>query len=351
MKAPRITLLLVCAVLVLAGSGCSESVPEGVVQLRGAGATFPAPLYKAWFEKYNGLGRNVFVSYSSVGSGEGIRRFVGEDVDVSELVEFGASDAKMKDEEMAKVDRGAQPVPMTAGSIVLAYNLPNLDAELKLSREAYSKIFLGEITQWQDELIAKDNPGVELPDLEITLVARQDSSGTTYAFTNHLSSVNPQWKERFGPVKRIQWPPRTMLAHGNGGVAGRIQRSIGSIGYVQYGYAARAGMKMALLQNKAGQFVQPTDQSGVATLANADLSETLWPEFPDPDGEQSYPIVTMSWILLYKQYESADQAQAVRELFEWCLNEGQQHSNELGYIPLEPQLATDAAQLLANIGP
>jgi phosphate transport system substrate-binding protein len=343
-------MLLVCAGLLTAVAGCTESVPEGVTQLRGAGATFPAPLYKKWFEKYNGLDYNVFVSYSSVGSGEGIRRFIGTGVDASELVDFGASDAPMSDEQMNQVDRGAQPVPLTAGSIVLAYNLPSLDAELRLSREAYSRVFLGEITHWNDELIAADNPGVQLPELQITLVARQDSSGTTYAFTNHLSQVNPQWKSRFGAVKRIQWPPGTMLAHGNGGVAGRIQMSLGAIGYVQYGYAQRAGLSMAILENKAGEFVRPTDQSGVATLANVDLSQSLWPVFPDPDGADSYPIVTLTWILLYKQYDSPERAEAIRNLFKWCLDEGQQLSNESGYIPLAPQLATDAAKLLANVG-
>jgi phosphate transport system substrate-binding protein len=240
---------------------------------------------------------------------------------------------------------------MTAGSIVLAYNLPGLDGDLRLSREAYSKLFLGEITKWNDPILVADNADIELPDLKIALVARQDSSGTTYAFTNHLSTINKDWKSKIGAVKRLRWPTGTMLAHGNGGVAGLIYRSEGSIGYVQFGYAERAGMRMALLQNKAGSFVRPTDGSGVETLKKVN-PQTPWPEFPDPDGDSSYPIVTMTWILLYKQYDSSEQARGIRELFQWCLEEDQQDfSTQMGYIPLAPGLVAEAKKRLAEIGP
>jgi phosphate transport system substrate-binding protein len=348
----QIVFVLGIAGLLLAQSSCSRNVPEGVMELKGAGATFPAPLYSHWFQSYEQSAKGVLISYRGVGSGEGIRRFLaGEDVEPEERVDFGASESPLSEDQIARVERGVQAVPMNAGAIVLAYNLAGLNEELRLSRKVYCGIFLATITKWNDPQIAADNPGVELPDLPITVVARQDSSGTTFAFTNHLTQISPQWSQQFGASKRVGWPGHPMLAPGNEGVAGRIRLSVGAIGYVQRGFAERAKLPTARLENKAGQFVRPTTENAMATLAEADLTHNVWATFPDPSGKHSYPIVTLTWILLYRDYERAEKANALRQLFRWCLEEGRHHSEQLGYVPLPPQLVSHSIALLDNLGP
>ena len=287
------------AILAQAGAP-AKNVPPGTMHIHGAGATFPAPLYKKWLEEYHKRRPEVMVSYDAVGSGEGIKEFMAG------RVEFGASDAAMSDAQIAEVARGVQLVPAVAGSIVLAYNLEGLGGDLKLTREVYVDIFLGKIKSWDDLRIKRINPELNLPKSDIALVVRQDSSGTTYAFTNHLSAVSDEWRDRGpGVGTLIDWPGSAMAARGNEGVAGRIKISKGSIGYVEYGMARRAGLSMAWLENKAGQFIEPHGGSGLATLLNTPLPENLRVFFPDPDGQDSYPIVTYSWLLLYKQYDDA----------------------------------------------
>ncbi|NBB68926.1 MAG: phosphate ABC transporter substrate-binding protein PstS, partial [Alphaproteobacteria bacterium] len=222
----RCGLALVGAALVVAG-------PAAAVDVRGAGATFPAPLYEAWIDGFADRRADVTVTYDAVGSGEGIRRFTAGEVD------FGASDAAMTDAEIDEVDGNVRMIPATAGMVVLAYNLPDIPSGLKLSREVLAGIFLGEITHWQDERIAALNPELELPSLTVARVVRRDASGTTFAFTNHLSAISDAWAETYGAARLIDWPGLAMTAIGNDGVAGRINVSWGAIGYVEQGFAAR----------------------------------------------------------------------------------------------------------------
>jgi phosphate transport system substrate-binding protein len=254
-------------------------------------------------------------------------------------VDFGASDAAMSDEEMAAVARGVQLLPTVAGSIVLAYNLDGLGGDLKLSRDVYVDIFLGKIKTWDDPRLKAINPSLRLPRDNIALVVRQDSSGTTYAFTNHLSAISTKWRDQGPGVGRvIAWPGNPMIASGNEGVAGRIKNSKGAIGYVEYGFAQRAGLPMAWLENKAGQFIEPHGGSGRATLLNVEMPDNLRVFFPDPDGQDSYPIVTFSWLLLYKQYDDQHKTAALKQYLKWCLKEGQTFNEALGYIRLAPQV-------------
>ena len=270
MTARHGALLFVILAVCCSGLACSDTNPKqraaaGTLQLHGAGATFPAPLYKKWLEEYHRRHPEVQLSYDAVGSGEGTRRFMAGTVD------FGASDAAMRDDQMAAVARGVQLLPTVAGSIVLAYNLEGLEGDLKLTRDVYVDIFLGKIKTWDDSRLKATNPGLRLPNDNIALVVRQDSSGTTYAFTNHLSAISDTWRDRGpGVGSVIDWPGNAMVAPGNEGVAGRIKMSQGAIGYVEYGIAQRAGLSMAWLENKAGQFVQPHGGSGLATLLNVD---------------------------------------------------------------------------------
>ncbi len=313
----------------------------------------PRALYEQWFRAYQKEHPELAVAYEAVGSGAGIKRFIGKSTDLTEddRVDFGASDAAMTDAEIAAVDRGVRLVPMTAGAVVLAYNLPELQDDLKLTREAYSGIFLGEITRWNDPKIVATNPALKKAAMTIALVARRDASGTTYALTNHLSAISPQWRARFGAVQLVDWPGAAMRVEGNAGVAGRIKQSLGSIGYLELGFARRLGLKTAWLENKAGRFVRATTQSGRAALGSAALPNNLRLFFPDPDGPDSYPIVTLSWVLLYKDYADPKQAAAVRELFKWCLTEGQNSAEKLGYLRLSSNIVAPAVAAVESVGP
>ena len=220
-------LLLVALVGILAG--CSRSEPEaqakapaGGVLLTGAGATFPSVLYNRWFNIYHDSHPNILIKYAAVGSGEGIRRFIGKNIAAEERVDFGASDAAMSDAEIERANNNALMVPVTAGCVVLAYKLPGFQGDLKLSRRAYAGIFLGEIKQWNDPLIAQSNPGVKLPNLTIATVVRQDGSGTTFAFTKNLDAISEKWRSQFGPATLVNWPGNAMRGKGNEGVAGLI---------------------------------------------------------------------------------------------------------------------------------
>lgn len=303
-----------------------RQIAQGKVSLTGAGATFPAPLYQRWFFDYNKANPNIQVSYQSVGSGAGVEQFIQKTVD------FGASDVAMKDEEMAKVSKGVVLLPMTAGSIVFAYNLPGVN-ELKLSRKNYVDIFLGNITKWNDPALAKDNPGVNLPDAPISVIYRSDGSGTTGVFTKHMSAVSPDWKSKVGEGKTVQWPTG-IGAKGNEGVTAQILQTEGSIGYIEYGYAKQQKINFATIENKAGKFVTSDSTTASATLAAVKLPENLRAFIADPDGENSYPIVSYSWVLAYKNYDDPAKAQALKGVLNWALTDGQKLSAELGYIPL-----------------
>ena len=326
-----------------------QQIPAGSKLLRGAGATFPSLLYKRWFTVYHDSHPDTYIQYAAVGSGEGIRRFIGGNVAPDEQVDFGASDAAMNDAQIAQANNNVVMVPATAGCVVLAYNLPGLGGDLKLSRKAYAGIFLGEITNWDDPLIAQSNPGVKLPRLTIATAVRQDGSGTTYAFTRNLDTINEHWRAQFGPALLVNWPGNAMRAKGNEGVAGLIQKSTGSIGYMGYEFASRLGLDVATLENKDGKFIKPSEQSCSAALATAQVPENLRVYIPDPAGADSYPIVTFSWILLHKSYPSAQTADELRKLFQWSLQDGQRYAPELNYLPLPAEVAEKSLAAVNSI--
>jgi len=296
------------------------------VKLQGAGASFPALLYNQWFKDYKAAKPNITVDYQSTGSGAGVKAVTDGTVD------FGASDSAMSKEEIEKVARGVILLPMTAGKVVLAFNIEGV-TELKLSREAYVGIFLGKITKWNDPAITKSNPGVSLPDKTINVVVRSDSSGTSYVFTKHLSAINADFAKSPGTNKAPNWPVG-IKSKGSEGVTASLKTTPGSIGYVEYGYAKTTGIPMASLENKDGAFVAPTVASGKASLATATLPDDLVAWIPDPSGKESYPIVTFTWMILYKKYEDQKKLDALKELILYCLDKGQASSEELGYIPL-----------------
>jgi len=248
---------------------------------------------------------------------------------------------------------------MTAGEIVLAYNLDGVD-ELKLPRDVYPDIFLGKITRWNDERIAKANPGVDLPDEPITVVVRSDSSGTTYVFTKHLSAVNEGFKSGPGVGKTVQWPSHDKIvkAPKNDGITATIKQTPGAIGYIEYGYAKLTGAKTAMLENSSGEFVSPSAESGSAALASAEFPEGDLPGQPgspdlrvwvtDPAGEKAYPIATFTWMMFYKK-QDPEVAKALREMIEYSLTTGQGMADKMGYIPLPDNVIAkvrDASKLI-----
>jgi phosphate transport system substrate-binding protein len=331
--------LLVAAVLALS-AGCGGS--SEMVELHGAGASFPFPLYDRWFKTYVAAHPSIQVDYQSVGSGAGVTQFTNKTVD------FGASDAAMTDEEIAKVDRGVQLIPMTAGSVVLAYNLPEVKVPIRLSRQAYASIFLGKITKWNDPAIATANPGITLPNVNIAVVHRADSSGTTFVFTQHLSAVSPDWKSGPGTSKSPNWPTG-IGAKDNAGVTSTIQQTPGAIGYVEFGFAKLSKLSTALLENKAGAYVEASTASGQAALAGAPLPENLRLFLPDPDGRDAYPIVTYTWLLLYRQYDKPTSLAALKSVIRDCLDAGQRVSEEMGYIPLPASVVAANLKALDSI--
>jgi phosphate transport system substrate-binding protein len=312
----------------------------------GAGATFPAPLYQSWIKAFAKQDPGFTLFYDAVGSGSGTKRFMAREVD------FGASDSAMTDEQMQQVEQGVQLIPATAGIIVLAYHIPDLEGELRLSRDVYTDIFLGKIRNWNDDRIQALNPNLKLPRLNIVTITRSDSSGTTWAFTNHLSAISDAWRQKGpGTGKKVDWPGNSMAARYNEGVAVKIRHSWGSIGYVEYGIAKRAGLSMATLENQAGAFVQPDDNSGTITLAQnaSKMPENLRMFLPDPEGAEAYPIVTYSWLLLYQTYADQSKSDKVKQFVKWGLTAGQELAPQYGYAPLPPSVATAALNALNGV--
>ena len=300
------------------------------IELRGAGSTLAAPLYNKWNDAFQRAHPNVALHYDAVGSGEGVKRFLAGAID------FGGSDEPLDLPQKAKVERGVIQTPATAGLIVLAYNLPEAKGELKLPQDVYVDIFLGRIRSWNDPRIKAANPGLSLPAKDIAIIGRQDSSGTTFAFTSHLAAISKTWKEHGpGVGKIVAWPQETMIARGNEGVASRIKISDGSIGYVEYGFARRLDLKVATLENKAGRFVAPTTESGMAAFANTagEGIDGLEAATFNPPGAEAYPIATYSWLLLYRHYP-AGLGDALKSYAFYALDQGQAEALALGYIPL-----------------
>lgn len=344
-----VLMLLLTAVLAACGPQTPPSTAgqETGLTVKGAGATFPAPLYAKWIEEYRRTHPGVSVTYDPVGSGEGVKRFLAGTVD------FGASDAALSDPDLAKVDpaRGAVMVPMAAGLVVLAYNIPGVPAGLTLTREAYLAIFAGRIHTWNDPRIAAANPGLQLPKTDIVPVVRRDSSGTTFIMTNHLAAIDPWWATQGpGVGKLVDWPG-AMTAVGNEGVAQRIKITQGAIGYVGYEFAHRLGLPVAALQNKAGAVVPPSPAAGQAALASVgdQVPADLRLFVPDPLGAESYPILGYTWILLDARYADPAKAEALKTALGWGLGEGQSFTTALGYVPLPETMVAKASAALIGV--
>jgi phosphate transport system substrate-binding protein len=342
-----ITATAVAALAFCATTACwaqATTAPDAIT-LRGAGSTFAAPLYRKWIEEFTASHRNVSISYDPVGSGEGVRRFL------TDAVDFAGSDEILNDSETAKAG-GAIMVPVTAGMIVIAYNIPGVSSGIKLPRDVYLDIFAGVVRQWDDPRIQAANPGIAFPHRPIGIVARLDGSGTTAAFTHHLDAIGSVWRGKGMKVgKLVDRPNGTTLAPGNEGVASKIHANEGSIGYVEFWYARQFGLQMATLQNKAGKFIIPSADSGnlalsgrVAQVKQLDISVA------DPATSGAYPIPSYSWMLLYPHYRDRTKAAALREFVEWGLSrQAQDTAASLGYLALPADVIGLGARTLSDL--
>ena len=341
MKRASIALLISGLVLAVTAGPLAA---QDTMRLTGSGATFPFPLYSAWFKAFSTKNKNITVDYQGKGSGAGIRDFINHTVD------FAASDAAMTDEEISKVPGGVQLLPMTGGEIVLGYNLLG-NPKLKLPRDVYAGIFLGKITKWSDAKLKAANPGVTLPDLDITVVRRADASGTTFVFTTHLSTIDEEWKRGPGVGTTVNWPKsdKFVASPKNDGVSATIKQTPGAIGYLEYAFAKFAKVEVAQLQNKAGQYVSAGGEGGPAALAGVQLPADLRAWVSDPDGPKSYPIATYTWMLFYKENKDPKKAAALRSLVEYCLSDGQKLSSQMGYIPLPENVVAAVRKASASI--
>lgn len=311
-----------------AGAGLANA---GSLSLNGAGATFPYPIYSKWFYEYN-KSTGVAINYQSIGSGGGIQQLTNGTVD------FGASDAPMTDDQISKVKTGVLHFPTVAGAVAVAYNLQGVD-KLKLDGETLAKIFLGDITKWNDHAIAALNDGVSLPDLNITVAHRSDGSGTSNIFTNFLTKVSTKWATNAGFGTSVKWPVG-VGGKGNEGVAGLISQIPGTIGYVELAYAIKNKISYASIKNRAGKFVEPSLES---TTAAADGAIRRMPKdfrvmITNATGENSYPICGFTWLLINTSYVDADKKKALVDFLNWYLDKGEDMAADLYYAKLPESL-------------
>lgn len=335
---PHLARLCLIAVILCAQTAAADT------HLVGSGASFPHQIYSLWFMLFSRANKDIQIDYHAKGSGEGIRDFQNHAVD------FAASDAAMNAKEIAAVKEGVQLLPMTAGEVVLAYNLSGIKG-LKLPRAVYPNIFLGKIRKWNDPAIAIANPGVDLPDLDITVIGRADSSGTTFVFTQHLSAISDEFKNGPGFGKKVKWPAALKMEKAplNAGVIAGIKKTPGAIGYVDFGYASLVKLETASLENREGKFVAPGLEGGQAALANARIPDDMIVWLPDPAGDESYPITTYTWMIFYKKYDDPKKAEALRKMIAYCLDEGQKISDRFGYIPLPENVVAMVRAASVNI--
>lgn len=336
-------LTLVMAAMVALATQMSQANADDL-RLVGSGASFPFPIYSTWFKAFSQKTPGVTVDYQAKGSGAGIQDLINNTVD------FAASDAAMSPEQIAKVERGVVLLPMTAGEIVLAYNLPDKPKELKLPRDVYPDIFLGKITRWNDPRIAAANPGIKFPDLPITVVRRSDSSGTTFVFTKHLAAISPEFKEKVGQGTTVNWPAsdKIVAAPKNDGVTATIKQTPGAIGYIEWGYAKLTKADVAILQNKSGKYVAAGGEGGALALASAEFPADLIVWVDDPTDPGAYPIASFTWQLFY-QKQDPKKAEFLRQLVEYGLTDGQKIADSMGYIPLPPKVIEKVKAASAKI--
>ncbi len=313
------------ATAISAGALALGMASASAAEITGAGASFPAPIYSKWAAEYNKETGNK-VNYQSIGSSGGIKQISAKTVD------FGASDAPLTPEQLA--EKGLIQFPTVIGGVVPVVNLKGIaPGQMKLTGDLLGQIYLGKVNKWNDKAIADLNPGLALPDQDIGVIRRADGSGTTFIFTNYLSKVSPDWKSTVGEGSAVKWPVG-LGGKGNEGVSAFVQRLPGSIGYVEYAYAKQNKLTHVQMQNKEGQFVQPSEESFKAASAGADWSNSFYEILTHQPGKASWPITGATFILMYKEQDNAAKASEVLKFFNWAYAKGDQMASDVDYVPL-----------------
>jgi len=307
-----------------------STIASAQMMINGAGATFPYPIYSKWFDEYVKVDPSVRFNYQSIGSGGGQKQILAQTVD------FGASDGPMTDENLAKAPGKILHIPTVAGAVVMTYNVPG-NPSLKLDGETIADIFLGKIKKWNDPKIAATNAGVKLPDNEIVVVHRSDGSGTTFIFTDYLSKVSAEWKQKAGNNTSVNWPTG-IGGKGNEGVSGQVKQTPGTVGYVELIYALQNKMPYADLKNAAGEFVKPTIESVTAALATAEIPDDFRFSMTNAPGKEAYPIAGATWLLVYQQQKDAAKGKKLVEFLKWAAKDGEKMAKDLQYAPLPDTL-------------
>jgi phosphate transport system substrate-binding protein len=323
-------------VVLLVGAAAAQTI-----QINGAGATFPYPIYSKWFSEYNKLHPNIQINYQSVGSGAGIQQLI------KQTVFFGATDGPMTEEQMQTAPGKIYHFPTVLGGVVPVYNIPNVKAELKFTGPLLADIFLGKVTKWNDPAIAKLNEGVSLPATDITVAHRAEGSGTTYIWVDYLSKASPEWKTKVGVNASVKWPTG-VGGRGNEGVASVVSQTPGAIGYVELIYALQTKTSYGSVQNMAGEFTKASVAS--VTAAAAAAAGKMPPDFrvsiTNAPGAGVYPISSFTWLLLSENAKDKTQAKTMVDFMKWALTDGQKFAPELGYAPVpEPVVKLELAAL------
>ena len=328
-------------VAVLAGSA---ALVAETVQINGAGATFPNPIYSKWFSEYNKMHPDVAINYQSIGSGGGIQQIT------KETVFFGATDGPMTEDQLKAAPGPILHFPTVLGAVVPVYNLAGMTTELKFTGQVLADIYLGKITKWNDPAIAKLNPGAKLPATDITVVHRSEGSGTTYIWVDYLSKVSPEFKTKVGVNSSVNWPTG-VGGKGNEGVSGLVTQSPGAIGYVELIYALQNKISYGTVQNAAGEFVNASVAAVTAAAAGAaaNMPADFRVSITNAPGKGVYPISSFTWLLLYESPKDKVRAKIMVDVLKWALADGQKYCADLGYAPLPPNVVKMEMAALAKI--
>jgi len=342
---------ILTGVLALSLVGCgaqNPSTPAGQeksepVNLTGAGSSFVYPLLNQQIEEYRKTNSNIAINYQSTGSGAGIKQVSEQTID------FGATDGPMTEDQQNAAKGGKiLHIPLTLGAVEVTYNVPNAPKNLNIGPAVLADIFLGKITNWNDQRIATDNPGISLPDTKITVAHRSDGSGTTYIFSDYLSSVNPEWSSKVGKGTSLNWPAG-IGSKGNAGVAGAIQQTPGSIGYLELAYAVQNNLSYATMQNKEGKWIAPSLQSTSAAAAAATIPEDMRVSIVNAPGADAYPIAGFAWALIYQDQKDKAKGTALVNFINWAIHDGQNLSEGLHYAKLPASLVSREEAMLKSI--
>ncbi len=338
MRGWRAALAGACVIALGAGTAAQK------MQINGAGATFPYPIYSKWFSEYNKLHPDIEINYQSIGSGGGIRQLTNQ------TVFFGASDGPMTNDQLVAAPGKILHFPTVLGGVVPTYNLPGVTAQLKFTGTLLADIFLGKVTKWNDPEIAKVNPGVSLPGTNIAVAHRSDGSGTTYIWVDFLSKVSPEWKQKVGVATSVNWPVG-LGGPGNEGVAGLVKNTPGALGYVELIYALQNHIAYGVVQNMAGEFVSASLESvtAAAGAAAGKMPADFRVSIANAEGKGVYPISSFTWMLLYESPGNKAQSKTMVDFMKWALTDGQKYCADLGYAPLPAPVVQLEMQALAKI--